>query len=139
MVFGPTDRITSMAHLGQTGIDEQSAFLFGYPQGQLALLHTAVRTNTPHEATLMGTDGQIRIHSPWWKPTQLTLSISGQDDELIELPFTGNGYNYEAAEVMKCLRAGKLESDIMPLKETLTLMQTLDKIRAQWGLKYPME
>ena len=87
----------------------------------------------------MGTEGQIKIHSPWWKPTKLTLSASGQEDDLIEMPFTGNGYNYEAIEVMSCLRADKLESDIMPLDETLSIMQTLDNIRAQWGLRYPME
>ena len=40
---------------------------------------------------------------------------------------------------MACLRAGKLESDVMPLDETLAIMRTLDHIRAQWGLKYPME
>jgi hypothetical protein len=87
----------------------------------------------------MGSDGHIRIHPRWWMPTRLTLSVSGQEDEIFELPFTGNGYNYEAAEVMACLRAGKLESEVMPLDETLSIMRTLDQLRAQWGLKYPME
>jgi dihydrodiol dehydrogenase / D-xylose 1-dehydrogenase (NADP) len=40
---------------------------------------------------------------------------------------------------MDCLRASKLESDLMPLDETHSIMQTMDAIRAQWGLKYPME
>ena len=40
---------------------------------------------------------------------------------------------------MACIRAGKLESSVMPLDETLQLMETLDVIRAQWGLRYPME
>jgi predicted dehydrogenase len=140
MIFGgPPKKITSLAHLGQTGVDEQSAFLFAYPQGQLAILYTAIRTNTPQEALIMGTQGYIRLHTPWWAPTRLTLSVAGQDEELIELPFTGNGYNYEATEVMNCLRTGKIESEIIPLDETLSIMQTLDQIRAQWGLKYPME
>jgi dihydrodiol dehydrogenase / D-xylose 1-dehydrogenase (NADP) len=59
--------------------------------------------------------------------------------EIIELPFAANGYNYEAEEVMRCLRAGELESATMPLNETLAIMQTLDRIRAPWGLRYPME
>jgi predicted dehydrogenase len=139
MVFGPPARIVSMAHLGQTGVDEQAAVILGYKGGQLALLSTAVRTTTPQEATLMGTHGQMRVHSRWWMPSRLTLSVSGQGDKLIEIPFTGNGYNYEAVEVMDCLRSGKLESDVMPLDETLSIVQTMDQIRAQWGLKYPME
>jgi predicted dehydrogenase len=139
MLFGPPTRITGMAHLGQTGVDEQAAVTLGYEGGQLAVLATAIRTRTPQEALLAGTEGHIRIHSQWWHPTTLTLSIHGQEDDVMHLPFEGNGYSYEATEVMDCLRAGKLESDLMPLDETLAIMRTMDHIRAQWGLRYPME
>jgi predicted dehydrogenase len=47
-------------------------------------------------------------------------------------PFDGNGYHYEAAEAMRCLRAGELESPIMPLDETLEIMETMDAVRGQW-------
>ncbi len=63
----------------------------------------------------------------------------GGEEEHIDLPLEGNGYNYEAAEVGRCLRAGLKESDVMPLDETLALMELMDSIRAQWGLSYPME
>ena len=139
MLLGEPERIASMAELGETGVDEQSAMVLGYPGGQLAVLYTAVRTTTPQDATIMGTDGFIRIHSQWWVPKAMTLHQAGKDPKLIELPFTGNGYNYEAAEVHACLRAGKLESEVMPLDETLAIMQTMDRIRAQWGMRYPME
>lgn len=139
MIFGPPARIVSLAHLGQTGVDERAAVILGYDTGQLAVLSTAVRTDTPTEAVLMGSGGHIRIHAPWWHGTALTLSVEGREDEVISLPYEGNGYNIEAAAVMHCLRKGKLESDVMPLDETLAIMQTLDAIRAQWGLKYPME
>jgi predicted dehydrogenase len=140
MVFGTApSRISGMAHLGQTGVDEQSAVILGYDQGQLAILAAAVRTEMPQEAVLMGTEGWIRIHAPWWRSTTLTLSLPGQEDEVIHLPYEGNGYNYEAAAVMDCLRAGKTENDVMGLDETLAIMQTLDRIRAQWNLRYPME
>ena len=144
MVLGTPARIASMAHLGQTGVDEQAGIVFGYDGGQLAILHTALQTSTAIEATVMGTKGKIRVHSPWYYGTTLTLSIEERDDkvisdEVISLPYEGNGYNFEAAEVNERLREGKLESDVMPLDETLAIMQTLDTIRAQWGFKYPME
>ncbi|UCC64997.1 MAG: Gfo/Idh/MocA family oxidoreductase [Anaerolineae bacterium] len=139
MVFGSPSRVTGLAHLGSTGVDEQAGIILSYEGGQLAVLATAIRTATPQEAMLMGSDGHIRIHPRWWMPTRLTLSVTGREDEVFELPFTGNGYNYEAAEVMACLRAGKLESEVMLLDETLSIMRTLDQLRAQWGLKYPME
>ena len=37
------------------------------------------------------------------------------------------------------LRAGLLESPVMPLDETLAIMRVLDSCRAQWGLRYPSD
>jgi hypothetical protein len=87
----------------------------------------------------MGSLGRIRIHAPIYRPTTMTLSVNGRADELIELPLAGNGYNYQAVEVMNCLRAGKLESDVMPLDETRQIIRTMDEIRKGWGLVYPTE
>ena len=56
-----------------------------------------------------------------------------------QLPLAGNGYNYQAAAVMECLRAGELESSVMPLDESLAIMQLLDRLRAQISLVYPGE
>lgn len=87
----------------------------------------------------MDSQGTIRIH-PWWiRPSQLMVSVSGQEDKIVDIPFSGNGYQFEAMEVMSCLKAHKMESDVVPLGETLSIMQTLDEIRGQWGLRYPSE
>lgn len=139
MIFGSPSRVASMAHIGETGVDEQSAVILGYDGGQLAVLSAALRLSLPSEAVILGTEGTIRIHSPWWRATALTLSVIGKEDEVIPAPFTGNGYNYEAAEVVRCLRAGRLESETLPLDETLSIMRTMDQARAPWGLKYPTE
>ena len=134
---GAPKRIESMADIGKTGVDEQSAILLGFEGGRLALLSCAVRTGTPHSARIDGTDGRIEVPR-FWHTTEATLT-AGERTEHFEQPHEGNGYNYEAAEVGRCLRAGKLESDIMPLDETLSIMQTLDTIRGQWGMRYPQE
>lgn len=142
MIFGsPPQQIAAMAHLGETGVDEQAALLFGYDSGQLAQLSCAVRTTTHHEASIFGTAGRIRLHPAWWRGTALSIyhQPNPEPEQILTLPLQGNGYNYEAAAVMNCMRQGKLESAIMPLDETLQLMATLDAIRAQWGLTYPME
>lgn len=139
MVFGTPSDIASQATMGETGVDEQNAILLRYPGGQLAVLSSAIRTNTPHEATIMGTEGVLRIGQDWHKSTWVGVTRPGQPEERTSLPIEGNGYNYEAIEVMDCLRAGKRESAIMPLDETLAIVRTLDAIRAQWGLRYPGE
>ncbi len=139
MIFGTPTRIAGLAHLGKTGVDEESAIILAHAQGQLAVLHTAIRTETTQEAIIIGTQGRIRIHREWWRPEAMTLSLDAGEDETFEFPFAGNGYQFEASEVMNYLCAGKSESSVMPLDETLSIMKTLDAIRSQWGLKYPME
>ncbi|MEM7530664.1 MAG: Gfo/Idh/MocA family oxidoreductase [Chloroflexota bacterium] len=132
------DRIASMAEIGETGVDEQAAAILGYPSGQMGIIQTGIRTSTPMETTIIGTDGRIRIHSPSWIATRMTIQRGGESED-VEIPFEGNGFNYQAAEVMRCVRAGKLESEIMPHAETIAVMEIMDEIRGQWGLKYPME
>jgi predicted dehydrogenase len=51
-------------------------------------------------------------------------------ERLVTVGFSGNGYNYEAQEVMRCLRAGLTESPVMPLDDTLRVMRVLDAIRS---------
>jgi len=140
MVLGSRPaQIASVAQLGETGVDEQAAMVMRYERGQMAVLSCAVRTALVHEASIIGTLGRIALAPPFWRGTTATLFVSGKDDETLELPYEGNGYNCEAAEVMRCLREGKPESDVMPLDESLDIMKMMDAMRAQWGLKYPTE
>ena len=138
MLLGTPTDISGLAQIGETGIDEMAAITLKYAGGQLASIVTGVRVNTPQEATIFGTDGSIKLHAPFWNLSHLTLSANGKTEEL-SIPYENGGFNYEAQEVMDCLRAGKTESAIMPLDETLSIMRTMDTLRAQWGLKYPME
>jgi predicted dehydrogenase len=138
-LLGTPGRIVSLAQVGTTGVDEQAAMIFGYGEGQMALLATAIRTATPSEALIAGTDGSIRIHAPYWGPSSFTITRPGQADEHVAPACVGNGYNYEAAEIGRCLREGRTESEVMPLDESLAIMRTMDELRAEWGLRYPGE
>ncbi len=139
MVLGTPRQVVSLADIGATGVDEQAAMVLGYDGGRLAVLSTAVRTETPQEALICGTAGRIRVHRQFFQPRKLTVEVYGREHTEIEMPIQGNGYHYQAVEVARCLRAGQLESEIMPLDETLAIMETLDRIRAPWGLRYPTE
>ena len=139
MVLGQPDRIAAMAALGATGIDENTGILLGFPGGEVALLATTVRASTLQEAIILGASGSIRLHTPWWVGDTLTLQRAGHDPEVIRRPYLANGYSHEAIEVATCARAGQLESAVMPLDESVRIMAVMDEIRAQLGMKYPME
>ncbi|KND42082.1 oxidoreductase, partial [Streptomyces stelliscabiei] len=48
----------------------------------------------------------------------------------------GGGLHRQIRHVQERLRAGELESEIMPLDETVAVMRTLDTVRDQIGLSY---
>jgi hypothetical protein len=54
-------------------------------------------------------------------------------------PSGGHGMYYEADEAVRCVRDGKIESETMPWDESIMIMEVMDEVRRQGGLKYPDE
>ena len=139
MIFGRPSRITGLAHIGSTGVDEQAAAVLGYDKGQLAVLACAIRTALRDEAIVIGTEGSIRLHRQWLAGSKITLSRTNGEDEVIDVSCAENGFIYQIEEVVQCLQAHRTESSIMPLDESLSIMDTMDELRRQWKLSYPFE
>lgn len=131
-------RIETLAHL-QDGIDVRSGILFLYPDGQMAISISSVGDNTPQDARLTGSKGEIRVPGPFWLNDRCELTVDGEEPRVVQADLITNGFAHEVMEVNRCLKEGLLESPDMPLDETLDIMRTLDTVRAQWGLRYPME
>ena len=139
-LFGEPEAVTGLASFGESGADYQTSLVLRYKAGQLVCLMSSQISYDDKDAVLFGSKGKIVVHSPWYKPTEMTLYVEGKDPEPITLALDGyNGYEFEAQEVMSCIQAGKTESEIMPLDETLSIMKTLDAVREQWGHKFPFE
>lgn len=83
---------------------------------------------------LTGTRGYQLVKRYLDKPLS---ALGGRGDVFQRFP--GLGYHFELAAVTRSVQAGELEHDLMPLDETLAIMQTMDAIRQQWGLIYPSE
>ena len=139
MVFGAPARILAAGGFAECGIDDHDAILLQHDSGAIASLYVSLRASSSPDITLLGDRGKIYVHAPVFAPPKLTVSITGTEDEVLSLPFAGNGYQFQAMEAAKCILAGQTESSVMPLDETLAIMQTMDEIRGQFGLKYPME
>ena len=140
MILGTPSSISTVATLAETGVDEIASSILIYENGAHALVHSSLSCETAQEAFIAGTKASIRIHKQCWKPQKLTLRWNQtQKEEIIEIPFTGNGFNYEADHFGYLIQNGIKDSDIMPLKESLSICQTMDKMRADWGLQYPFE
>jgi predicted dehydrogenase len=120
-------------------------------RGTAGQIHIHAPFLRPHRITVrhgVQTDRYRRQPSRWLSRTrayqavkrhldQPLSALGGQGDIFRRSP--GLGYQFELEAVTQSLQTGKLEHDIMPLDETLAIMQAMDEMRQQWGLVYPSE
>ena len=64
---------------------------------------------------------------------RLALPLLDRGGRRIAAPAKGNGYGHQAEEVMARVRAGELESPLMPLSESVALTELMDRLLAEGG------
>lgn len=137
MIFRkPPVEVVGLGHIGDWGSDEQGVAILKYDNGEVADLSFALRTAAVNEAYIFGTAGYIKVDEVFAVPSKASLFINREEVEVIEEPIIGNALNYEAEEVMRCLKLGLKESPKMPLDESIRIMEIMDAIRKPWGLVY---
>jgi predicted dehydrogenase len=140
LILGTPTSVTAVADLTDTAVDAQTSILLTHAGNRHAVLHTTLGARTPTTATVSGTQARIEIATSFYRPTTFqVISHSGDVIETWEQPDVGNGLRHQAAEVGRCLQEGRLESALMPLDETVAIMETMDEVRRQVGLRYPFE
>jgi predicted dehydrogenase len=140
LVLGAPATISAWASLTLDGVDETTGVLLGYDSGAVATLSCSFVAYGANTATVSGTAGRIDLAPGFMNPGYLLLHrLGGGPEEFRPPPTTGVGYFHEAAEVMRCLRAGETESPLVPLDRTLAVMSTMDTIRDRIAVRYPEE
>ncbi|PPK93506.1 putative dehydrogenase [Kineococcus xinjiangensis] len=139
MVLGVPEEVRALAAVGGSGVDEAVGFTCRHPGGGLSTGLSTLRASVPAAAVVAGSSGRIVVEAPFFHPSVLRLERDGHEPEVLELAWEGGGYQFEAAEVERCLRAGLRESPAMPLAETVALMDLMDEVRRQVGVRYAGE
>jgi len=101
---------------------------------------SSLQTRGPNRATILGTEGRIEIADTWYAPS--TVSLYDARNSLIDVsdqPVSGRGMQFQAAEVERVIREGNQQSPLITPEESVTIMRTMDAIRAKIGLRYPNE
>jgi predicted dehydrogenase len=131
MVLGTPSRIVSLSDPAFTGVDGQTSMLFGYPGGAHAVLTCTLRAKSPTTAAIVGTDARIEVEGDFYAPAAVTLLPRDGAPTRVESTHEGRGLRHQADEVARRLAAGDLESPLMPLDETISIMETMDTVLAQ--------
>lgn len=139
-ILGEPLAITASARIGDTGADTEIATVMSHVSGALSTSLSASRAAGPNTAHVIGTDARIDIDSVWYSPTSFrVVAADGTVLEEYASDVQGRGMQYQAIAAEQYLAAGRTDSDLLPIDETVAIMSTLDEIRALVGVSYPGE
>jgi len=129
--------VKALGEIGTTGVDEQSSYLLKYKSGCLAFLNSTVNAPVASRAEVIGTKGRITIPKSFLNAQEVWLELQNQEPIQKKFPYKDDtGFKFEIEAASESIRNGLLENAIMPLSDTLQLMETIDEIKNQLGLRY---
>lgn len=141
-VLGPFTSITATGSLTDRGVDIQETVCVTNAAGAQGVLHASMLTRSACSASICGTDGRLDIGGTFYGPTWVQLHdrrgnvLDRRDDNPNA---THHGLRFEAAEAARRLAAGDTESPLFPLAETVRVMEAMDAVRGQLGVRFPGE
>lgn len=134
--LGEPTTIQTVGRLEANGVDACAAMQWGYADGRCAQLSASFDgvTDDPH-TVVSGQDGWISLYGRTHDPLRVVIHTGGTEREITG-SHLGNGYRPQIAEVERALRAGDLQSPLVPLADTVGVLRALDAARAELGVHY---
>ena len=139
-VLGAPVEIAARARLGETGADTDVATIFTHASGAVSTTISGSRSAGPNTAHIVGSEARIDIDRVWYTPT--SFRVVGPDGSVLEeyaSRVEGRGMQYQALAAERLIAEGRVDSDVLPIDETVAIMGTLDEVRGLIGLRYPGE
>ncbi len=141
MVLGEL-AVTATGTLTDLGVDAQVDIVGVTPGGAHAVLSATMEARTPTTAAVCGTLARVEVDGDFYMPNEVRLV--GTDGTLhdtfaVDPAERHRGLRNEAAEVARCVAAGRSESELLPWEETRRVMRLMDEVRRQVGVVYPGE
>ena len=118
-------------------VDRHVRVLLEYEGGKMTNISSAITLEKPADAYLYGTKGMIYI--PDFYQAEKVIVKKNEEEKEVNLSYNGNGFEGEIREVCMCIEAGKTESNILPLENSICVLEQMDEIRKQIGVYYPMD
>lgn len=136
MVLGNPTSVSALGSLEPSGVDADATMLLGFDEGRAATLMCSLHSPMPGHARIFGTTGWIDILPRFHHPNSFVLHRQGHESEQFDLPALGEGFSHELIEVTEAIKAGRTESAIMPLDDTLAVQRVLEDALTQLGVRF---
>lgn len=133
--FGLPSEVRAHGILAENGVDAMTSLDLGHPGGERAQVVVSLVSAHTRSATIAGDAGTVRMLAPLPNPPGF---IVARGDETLEVrpALRAPPYAYQLREVTRCVQRGALESERMPLADSLSRMRLFDDARRQIGVRY---
>ena len=153
----PPTVVSHMIKYPPTGADEMTSIILSFSavsrdsQSAHGIALTSFRvSNNPdgHKSAkpairIQGLNGELQVDGPAYSPTNYRIipkrTIGDGSPSIKEHEYLRPGWGmfWEADEAARCIRDGKLESDVLDWEESIVIMRVMDRVRKQNDLVYP--
>lgn len=123
--------ITGVANLCATGVDDFAAMSFHFGSGALASLSCGFTANTSQDAVIYGSGGKIIVRGFLGSKKSELFNAQGELVEVFEDEFE-DGFRFQIQHVCKLFTEGKIESNLIPHKDTLACANAFDELMKQF-------
>ncbi|BBF42026.1 putative oxidoreductase [Lachnospiraceae bacterium KM106-2] len=132
--------IQSSAYMGFTNVDETNTTILSFIDGTMVNVSTSISIDFSQEAEFIGTKGKIVIPNFFLSSRAYLCDLDGVQLERVHESNAINGYEYEIRELSNRIMSAKFD-DVKwnTLDEIIDVLEVMDAVRGQWGLKYPSE
>jgi len=139
---GPSHITGSMIKTPLTGVDATTTYTVSFSSSQ-AILSTSIliSPNPGPVVTIRYQHGTITIPTPIFAPKEFTVtyfvSKGREETKTLKAEWEGGGWHFQADEVARCVRDGKLQSADWGWDKSALEMEIFDEIRKQGGYVFP--
>lgn len=141
-LLGVPERLVGLGQPDRSGVSGQLAVVMTGAQGNLGTMATSLYGFTPTNAIITGTRASIWFDTEFHLPGSFTLRSREGDQVLRHNEPPGRhfeGLYYEAAEVSRCVSAGRTETPKRRWRDSLETMTVLDMIRRDLNIDFVEE
>lgn len=125
-------------HRTETGVDGLCSFQVQFADGAVGQGFGGLEVNTDQVMKLYGTEAWVELPE-FWHPTRFTVHRPGHADEHRAFAPEDEGYHNEFEFAAQAILAGQTDQHVIPLSESLKIMEIMDGMRATMGVRYPGE
>jgi predicted dehydrogenase/aryl-alcohol dehydrogenase-like predicted oxidoreductase len=144
--FLEPEKVSGVAHLGQSGVDEWASAVLKFPNSIIAEVSCSIMAQQDNTLRIIGSEGRIEVKDFWFASGHKggigKIEIfKGSGQETVEVKEERWLYSFEVDAAGDAIRAGEKEfrSPGMSWADSIANLRVLDQWRASVGLEYGVE